>query len=444
MSGIALGGALTFFYQVKMGLDYSYVSIAWLIFAAWNAVNDPLFGIIEDKTRTKIGRHIPYIRYGAPIYGVLFILTWFPFWNDLGQIGLFFNLLLTLFLVDTIYTMVGLVTYSMPAEMAFTAKARSNLLLYSTFISSIGMVISYALPILLLTGDRTQELNPLFKPVMIILGVGSSFILWASSYGLKENKFAQMEKSLGFIASLKETFKNKPFLLYLVALFCFVLAQYNITGSIFYVIDYVLQLKSFTDYVALFPLAAAFIVGVFLTQRLVVKYGAKKTFIFGLLFVGFGLIGTAFTGYTIITAILTLFPALIGFSALLLTNQAVFGDCIDFDEVKTGKRRETTYSGVEALITKPAVSIATALFLAIASSFGFDPDLTVQVPTATMGILYGFALVPGCLMLLVALLMLKFPLDGPDWIAQKRRLAEIHFQKEQEYLRTLKEKEGTR
>ncbi len=442
MSGIALGGALTFFYQIKMGLNYNYVSLAWLLFAVWNAVNDPLFGIIEDKTRSKIGRHIPYIRYGAPVYCVVFILTWFP-WAE-GQIGLFLNLLLTLFLVDTIYTMVGLVTYSLPAEMAFTAKARANLLLYSTFISAIGMIISYALPILLLTGDRSPVLDPMFRPVMIILGVASSFILWLSSYYLKENKFAQMDESLGFITSLKETMKNRPFLLYLVALFCFILAQYNITGSIFYVIDYVFKLSSLTDYLSLLPLAVAFVGGVFLTQNFVGKYGAKKTFIFGLVCVGGGLIGTAFAGYTIITAVITLCPTLLGFSAILLTNQAVFGDCVDYDEVKTGKRRETTYSGMEALFTKPAVSIATALFLTIAGAFGFDADLTVQVPTATTGILYGFALVPGCLMLLVALVMLKFPLDGPAWITQKKRLAEIHLQKEQEYLKFLKEKEGKR
>ncbi len=442
MSGIALGGALTFFYQVKLGLDYSYVSLAWLIFAAWNAINDPLFGIIEDKTRTKIGRHIPYIRYGAPIYGLLFILTWFPFWE--GELGLFLNLLLTLFLVDTLFTMIGLVTYSLPAEMAFTAKSRANLLLYSTFISAIGMVISYALPVVLLTGDRSSVLDPLFRPVMIILGVVSSFILWGSSYYLKENKFAQMDESLGFVASLKETFKNKPFLIFLVALFCFTLAQYNITGSIYYVIDYVLKLSSLGDYLALLPLAVAFVGGVLLTQRLVGKYGVKKTFIVGVVFVSGGLIGTAFAGYIIITAIVTLCPTLIGFSMILLTSQAVFGDCVDYDEVKTGKRRETTYSGIGALITKPAISIATALFLSISGAFGFDADLTVQVPTAATGILYGFALVPGCLMLLVAFLMLKFPLDGPAWMAQKKRLAEIHYQKEQEYLKVLKEKEGKR
>ncbi len=442
LSGIALGGALTFFYQIKLGLDYNLISLAWLLFAGWNAINDPLIGIIEDKTRSKIGRHIPYIRYGAPLYGILFILTWFPWWE--GQMGLFFNLLLTLFLVDTLFSMIGLVIYGLPAEMAFTAKNRANLLLWSTFISAIGTVISYALPIFLLTGDRSPILDPLFRPVMIVLGIACTILLWGSSYYLKENEFAQMEEPLGFIPAIKETFKNKPFTILEVSLFTVTLAQNTFTASIFYVIDYVLQLEDLSDYLALLPLAVAFVGGVFLTQRLVVKYGAKKTYTFGLLLTGGGLVVTAFTGYTIIAAVIPLCVAILGLAATTLTNQAVMGDCIDFDEVQTGKRRETTYSGVNALITKPAISLATALFLVIAGAYGFDADLSVQVPTAATGIIYGFALVPGILLIISGVMMRWFRLDGPAWMKQKKELAKIHHQKEQDYLKFLKEKGGER
>ena len=63
---IALGAAITFFYNIKLGLSEEWLSLAWLIFGIWNAVNDPLFGILEERTQSKIGRRIPYLRYGAP------------------------------------------------------------------------------------------------------------------------------------------------------------------------------------------------------------------------------------------------------------------------------------------------------------------------------------------------------------------------------------------
>jgi len=70
--------AITFFYNTILGLSAELIGIAWLIFSIWNMMNDPLFGFIEDRTKSeKYGRRIPYIRFGAPIYGLLFILCWF-------------------------------------------------------------------------------------------------------------------------------------------------------------------------------------------------------------------------------------------------------------------------------------------------------------------------------------------------------------------------------
>jgi len=69
---------LTFFYQIKLGADAGLLMIGWLIFAIWNTLNDPIASYIVDNTRTKIGRRIPYIRYGSIFYGLAFIFCWFP------------------------------------------------------------------------------------------------------------------------------------------------------------------------------------------------------------------------------------------------------------------------------------------------------------------------------------------------------------------------------
>ena len=72
--------AITFFYNVILGLSAELIGIAWLLFSFWNAINDPIFGFIEDNTKSeKYGRRVPYIRFGAPVYGLVFILCWIPF-----------------------------------------------------------------------------------------------------------------------------------------------------------------------------------------------------------------------------------------------------------------------------------------------------------------------------------------------------------------------------
>jgi GPH family glycoside/pentoside/hexuronide:cation symporter len=115
---------------------------------------------------------------------------------------------------------------------------------------------------------------------------------------------------------------------------------------------------------------------------------------------------------------------------------------MDYDELLTGKRRETTYAGVNALITKPAISIANALFLLIISSSGFDNTLSVQPETAIFGIQLGYALLPCLTFLISAFFLWKwYTLDGKDWVAKKVELGKIRLQKEREYIAQL-QKEG--
>ncbi|MFX0070616.1 MAG: MFS transporter, partial [Candidatus Hermodarchaeota archaeon] len=190
---------ITFYYNVKLGLSEQLIGFAWLIFAFWNAINDPLFGLIQDRTKTRWGRRIPYIRFGAPIYGLLFILIWFPLVDVNNEILLFLNLIFILFAFDSIYTIIGLVMYSMPAEMVVTSNARANLMVYVSIFGSLGTLIAIIIPLFLLTGDNTSAaVNPIFLITMISLGIIGTVILVIMSFYLKENIYTQLEEPLGF------------------------------------------------------------------------------------------------------------------------------------------------------------------------------------------------------------------------------------------------------
>jgi GPH family glycoside/pentoside/hexuronide:cation symporter len=134
-----------------------------------------------------------------------------------------------------------------------------------------------------------------------------------------------------------------------------------------------------------------------------------------------------------------------GFAGAMVSSGVIMGDVIDNDEVITGKRREAIYGGVNAIVTKPSLSIANWLFLMMLTTFQFvDPILVgddyvkqAQSASGILGILIAFCLVPSILTAICALALYWYPLDGPEWLMKKKDLIELHQKKEQEYLQKL-------
>ena len=437
LSGIGFT-AITFYYNVKLGLAAELIGIAWLIFAFWNAINDPLFGYIEDRTKSDLGRRIPYIRYGAPVYGVLFVLCWIPLVDINNEMALFIYFLIILFAFDTIFTIVVLITYILPAEMAITSKERASLMVYATYIGVIGFVLTFVVPLMLLTGETTGiDLN--FIIAMIIIGAACTVVMVVSSYYIKEYKFAQLEEPLGVIPALKESFKNKPFIIFELSLFCIILAQTMLTTAVFYYVDFVLNLSGVMAIVPIIIVIGVMFAFAYFASKLINKYGLKKVFIFGQIILGIGFVLTFFIGWSLSTVIFSMVLIGIGLSILFMESPIILADTIDFDETKTNKRRETTYTGIEALITKPAISLGNWLFLVIISGYGFQETAKTQPDSAILGIMIGFTLIPAIFIFLSALIMKFYTLDGPEWTEQKLKLQEVHKKKEKEYIQYLKE-----
>ncbi len=440
LSGLGLG-PITYYYNVTLGLSEYWTGLAWIIFIVWNAVNDPLFGFVEDRTKSKkYGRRIPYLRFGSPIYTILFLLCWFPLVNVNVEIALFLNYLIILYAFDTIYTIIGLITYSLPAEMAVSSKSRASIMVFGSIFSALGTLITFLLPILLLT---SQDVPPIevFLTTMVIIGIICGLILFVSSYFIQERKYTQLEEPLSYWRGLIETFKNKPFLIFEACNFFTTLAQYILTTAVFYYISFVLELGGI---MGMLPLALFFLFVFAFTivyNKLLSKYELKKVYMIILLLIGASFLLFFGIGWLFETAIIGMILLGIGFSGYYMTGQMLIADVIDHDEVLTKKRRETSYSGVNALLTKPAVSLAPWLFLLIIDAFGFDNNLTTQSPDAKLGIMIGFCIVPAIFILLAGIAIKFFPLHGPEWKKQKVELHKIHQEKEKIYLETLR-KEG--
>src|SRR3972149_1630210 len=136
---------LPIFYQGYLGLQAGWIATASLIYAVWNAINDPLFGYVTDSTRSRHGRRIPYMRYTAPFLALTFVLVWFAPPRS-GQVALFWWMLITMLLYDTAYTIIGLVYSALLPEVTESDAERNGLQISSSLFGLLGTLLGFIIP----------------------------------------------------------------------------------------------------------------------------------------------------------------------------------------------------------------------------------------------------------------------------------------------------------
>jgi Na+/melibiose symporter-like transporter len=143
--GAALMNSVFMFYYVKVFLNRHHVSESWfqvsqVIFMIWNALNDPLFGYMQDNYNIaclKIRRLS--ILYGAPFFAISFLVPWFP-WGDYSEPTWLAGVQLTFALCfyDTLFTFVLLAQCALFAEISHHQADRIRLVRYWQVAGLVG------------------------------------------------------------------------------------------------------------------------------------------------------------------------------------------------------------------------------------------------------------------------------------------------------------------
>jgi glycoside/pentoside/hexuronide:cation symporter, GPH family len=151
---------------------------------------------------------------------------------------------------------------------------------------------------------------------------------------------------------------------------------------------------------------------------------------------GMGLVSLGFMPVQLI--FISLVMTGLGLSGQQSITYNILALVIDDDEVRTGNRREGAFYGANALITKPAQSLAlflTAFILEqsgfITRAMNFGRIFLDQSPSALFGIRSIVGLIPGLGMLIGVVILFFFPLQGERLMALKQKIMEMHADKEE-------------
>ncbi len=414
MNGV-VGASIVKFYNDIVGLDSSVITIVLLLFMVWNTINDPIFGYLSDSGEAKegVGKRLPWMRRFNIPFAIFFALLWFSPIGDTWQNGLYFLIMYLLY--DTCYTIVVLNFCALLADMTANTLERSRIQLVGGIFGGFSAIISLIVPAFFLTGDIVLRD---FQMVMVVIALVCFVSIQLCAYKTKIRFIGEQKEALGIIESIKLSFKNKSFVVLVLSNFTMVFLTAVVTGSLFYYIEYVLGL---TGVALIYPIiftVSGCIVGAVLLMRWIENVGLKTGMLRGMVICGIGLISSTFLDGWILYVLM----AFIGFGIImpLLTFNVMVGELADEDEMKTGTRREGMFFGFNALLTKPAGSIAGTFIVLMLDFFEFVRPIPIdnvfisqpQTDFTIMGMKIMFGLVPGIFVLLGAWIFTHYELYG--------------------------------
>ena len=443
---------ITDFYVNVLTLSY-WFSIFLMLFArVWDAINDPLMGLIVDRHMTRWGRMRPYPVFTAIPIALLTILMFthpIGFEHGSHSTGLYIYVAAVYVLWGMIYTASDVPFWSLPNVMTPNPAERGNIISYGRTVGGIGSAATVALPIILgfipmLSGrDDFESIKyPIMAIVMSAIGM-PLFIL--SSFKVKERVVHPnaTKRAPGEPSSLKRIFTCKPLMLvvltgvlsfgrYMLQSAAVHVARYGgfymgIDQETMTVEQYQGNLSKIQMIIQICTAVGMFGAMVFL-PKLFKKFEYRTLMIVSCLG-GFGAsVVTLLVGWfthNLLFCIPFMIISAIPLGVINNVSGAMVFDCIDFMEWKTGYRDNALGSACQSFVNKLGNAFASVMILAMYPIVGINVQKTAggqalemmnfaksMNTTQNFGMFSLVTIVPGISLLLCAIPMLFYDIVG--------------------------------
>lgn len=403
------------FYGTKLGLGSNLTGIMLIVYGIWNAINDPIIGVIMDKRKTRWGRRIPYIVLGTIPLTIGFLLFWMVPWQS--DTLIFIHGLIMLFLFDFGFTLAMTGWTALYTEMYEDEKERATVVAIKDLIAFLSSIVGIMIPPMIAAALGWGYAG-------LILGIFIPITMLLSLLGSEERKEYQIDEPLALFPALKATFTNVPFII--IAL------TYTLLDYIFGLTMTVLPL--FSEFIlkidegllgfSVAGVAIGILAAIPFWRWIYAKRGPKFGLLLSIIIFG-STIWLIFLVQDFLGMILMAILPGIGACGMLMTELAI-STAIDYDELKTGKRREASYNGIMTLVARLSIVFTGLTLIIIKYTTGFDVEKTYQVPKALAGLKALISYVPVITTALAAMVFAFYPINQSRFNEMQRTLKQLH------------------
>ena len=415
------------FYTDVFGLAPAAMGTMMLFSRFWDAANDPLMGMIADRTDTKWGKFRPYIAgFAIPIGLAGFFAFNTP---NFGASGNLIYAYVTYILLMMMYTGVNVPYAALMGVITPNSAERTSVSQYRFAFAFIGQFIAGAVTLGLVEyfGSGNEAIG--WRMVMVLYGIVAAALLFGTFSLTKERVLPKVSKQNRIKDDLKNLMKNKPWILMGLATFfqlTFIVMRGSSTTYYFryFVGNQELNLLGMNIDLGYALFTSSFIgvgtfatfIGALLTSR-INKYFSKKTIysrflimsaICSLLFY--------FLSPENIILIYTL-NALVSFffGSVSVTQWAMYTDTADYGEWKFGRRSTALIMAASLFALKMGLTAGGTIVGWVLEGYGFVAN-EIQTESTLLGIKMLMSVFPALFGIIGGFLVLFYPITDEKMV----------------------------
>jgi GPH family glycoside/pentoside/hexuronide:cation symporter len=397
-----------------VGINPGIAAVAIFLGRTWDYVNDPLFGHLSDRTRTRWGRRRPFLLFGALPYAIAFALMWWrpPLQAD-RALAIYYALIYVIY--DAAATFVYMPYYALTPELTSDYDERTALTAVRMFFSILGGLVAFTIPLMII-GALSPANSQRVLLMGIVFAIVSAIPLIVVFFKTRERPEFMRQEQPSLRQSIRAAWGNKPFI-FGMFIFLFTWVSFDILQTILlFFIKYALGREKDSDLIMGVIFVTA-ICALPLWNYASRRWNKRIAYIVGIAFWAVvQLVLVTIQPSTNLGLILFLCVlAGIGVGAAHVLPWSIIPDAIEWGELKSGERHEGMFYSLITLSQKVASSFAIPLSLLVLSATHYVPNSTIQPASAIRGIRMVAGPIPAALLCIGILFAALYPLGRESY-----------------------------